>query len=269
LLFGKISGRKNTGEYFDVSSIESGLLFGLLLPPDTSLVIALIGVLFGSIVVKQFFGGAGSNILNPPCAARLFLGVCFPSYVTGYSKPLSSWFKFTTLLTPSVSEETLPELSELSYSELFSGLSGGGMGMSCAVLILLGFVFMAAKGTIRPYAPAGYILTILIGYPVFNSSEVFATGGFHSYVAFVATSGVVFVAVFFMGDYTTMPSRFMAGIVAGIVCGLLTLILDGRMSSDIMLTAPVVAVNFMSFVFDYFSKTISRRGKTSREVDVL
>ena len=93
-LFAKISRRDqiHMGDYFDLSSIASGIVFALMLPPDTSLFIAFAGVFFGSVVAKQFFGGAGNNILNPACAARLFVGITFPAslLVTTGSKLIPS-----------------------------------------------------------------------------------------------------------------------------------------------------------------------------------
>ena len=62
--FGRMVRRDGISRnYTDFSSIEAGVIYALLLPPGTSLVVALTGVLFGSFVVKQFFGGAGNNIL--------------------------------------------------------------------------------------------------------------------------------------------------------------------------------------------------------------
>ena len=66
-----------------------------------------------------------------------------------------------------------------------------------------------------------------------------------------------------------MPSRFAAGVFAGIVCGLLTLVTKSFLSPMVSLLAPVIAVNFLSFVLDFFLKTLSRRQIRSREVDAL
>ena len=82
------------------------------------------------------------------------------------------------------------------------------------------------------------------------------------------SSGAVFVAVFMLGDLTTMPSRFASGVFAGIVCAVLTLVTKPFLSPVVSLLSPVLAVNFLSFVLDFFSKTLSRRKIRSREVDV-
>ena len=82
---------------------------------------------------------------------------------------------------------------------------------------------------------------------------------------------VVFIdkcKVFLLGDLTTMPSRFASGVFAGVVCGVLTLVTKPFLSPMVSLLSPVLAVNFLSFVLDFFSKTMSRRKIRSREVDV-
>ena len=78
----------------------------------------------------------------------------------------------------------------------------------------------------------------------------------------------MFIAVFMLGDLTTMPSRFTAGVFAGVVSAVLTMVTRPFVSPMVSLLSPVLAVNFMSFVLDFFSKTLSRRKIRSREVDV-
>ena len=92
VLRSKVSRRDGNGEYFDISSVVSGLVFAMLLPPDTPVYMALAGVLCGSVVTKQIFGGAGSNIINPAAGARLFVEMVFPSGMCGYAEPREDWF---------------------------------------------------------------------------------------------------------------------------------------------------------------------------------
>ena len=119
----------------------------------------------------------------------------------------------------------------------------------------------------RLYSPLSYILTILVLHPVmtFVTTGTFA---FDELVVYLLSSGVLFVAVFLLGDLTTMPSRFTSGVFAGVVCGVLTLVTKPFLSPMVSLLSPVLAVNFLSFVLDFFSKTMSRRKIRSREVDV-
>ena len=256
----KASSRYNSSEYFDLSSIVSGLVFALLLPPDTPVYMALAGVLFGSVITKQIFGGAGSNIINPAAGARLFIEMVFPSGMCGYTEPRANWFGIESLIS-STAVPVIPDHSELSVIELLSGNFPGMLGASCAVLAVLGAVFLLMRGNLRLYAPLSYIISLSVLYYVMNPES--------NLITFMLSSGVFFIAVFMLGDMTTMPSRFAAGAFAGLVCAVLTVVLLPYVSLATALIAPVVSVNLMSFVMDFFSKTLTRRTKQSREVDVL
>ena len=268
MLFTHIAGRGGKGEYFDLSSASSGLMLALILPPDTSLVTALAAVLFGSIVTKQIFGGPGSNLVNPAAAGRLFISLVMPSSVRGYAEGGSEgWFMLRTLLFGSRTGE-FHDYTNCSFPELITGNFPGSIGAACATCVILGGFFLIMRGSIRMYAPIAYIVTLTVFFPLSNILERGKGFGYEGYVAFMLASGVFFVAVYMLGDLTTMPSRFSAGFFAGVVCALLTLIMRAYVRPDTALLAPVLSVNFMSFVLDFLMKTISRRNLRSREVDV-
>ena len=268
MLFTRIAGRGGKGDYFDLSSASSGLMLALILPPDTSLVTALAAVLFGSIVTKQIFGGPGSNLVNPAAAGRLFVSLAMPSAVKGYAEGgTEGWFILRTLVFGSKSGE-FHDYTNCTFPELITGNFPGSIGAACATCVLLGGFFLVMRGSIRMYAPIAYLVTLTVFFPLSNVLEKGKGFGYEGYVAFMLASGVVFVAVYMLGDLTTMPSRFSAGFFAGMVCALLTLVLRAFLRPDTALLAPVLSVNFMSFVLDFLTKTLSRKNLRSREVDV-
>lgn len=268
LLFTRIAGRGGKGEYFDLSSASSGLMIALILPPDTSLITALTAVLFASIVTKQIFGGPGSNLVNPAAAGRLFIALAVPSAVKGYAEGgTDGWFMLRTLFFGSKAGE-FHDYTNCSFPELITGNFPGSIGAACATCVLLGGFFLVMRGAIRMYAPIAYIVTLTVFFPLSNLLSKGTGFGYDGYIAFMLSSGAVFVAVFMLGDLTTMPSRFTAGFFAGMVCAVLTLVMRAFVRPDVALLAPVLSVNFMSFVLDFLMKTISRRNLRSREVDL-
>lgn len=259
--------RRRTGDYFDLSSLVEGLLIALMLPPDTTLLTALTAVLFASVVTKQVFGGAGSNIVNPACAGRLFIELVWPTGVQGFSYGESNSKMELLSLIVQKQPDTLPSYEHLSLLELLSGNYPSMIGTACIICLVIGGIFLTLKGTIRLYSPVSYLITIMALYPVSMLIET-KSFNFDGLVIYILSSGAVFVAVFILGDLTTMPSRFASGVFAGITCGVLTIITKPFLSPVVSVLAPVIAVNFMSFVLDFFSKTLSRRKIRSREVDV-
>ena len=263
----RLTHRGTGGDYFDFSSLVEGLLIALMLPPDTTLITALTAVLFASVITKQVFGGAGSNIINPACAGRLFIELVWPSKLMGYSYAEdNSKFSFMTLILQK-EPGSMPSYSHLSLIELLSGNYPGLIGTTCFICIMIGALFLTLKGTIRLYSPVSYIVTIAALYPIsmLVETKVFTFDGL---IIYLVSSGAVFVAVFFLGDLTTMPSRFTSGVFAGVVCGILTLVTKPYLNPMVSLLAPVLAVNFLAFVLDFFSKTLSRRKIRPREVDI-
>ena len=259
--------RRRTGDYFDLSSLVEGLLIALMLPPDTTLLTALTAVLFASVVTKQVFGGAGSNIVNPACAGRLFIELVWPTGVQGFSYGESNSKMELLSLIVQKQPDTLPSYEHLSLLELLSGNYPSMIGTACIICLVIGGIFLTLKGTIRLYSPVSYLITIMALYPVSMLIET-KSFSFDGLIIYILSSGAVFVAVFILGDLTTMPSRFASGVFAGITCGVLTIITKPFLSPVVSVLAPVIAVNFMSFVLDFFSKTLSRRKIRSREVDV-
>ena len=259
--------RRRTGDYFDLSSLVEGLLIALMLPPDTTLLTALTAVLFASFVTKQVFGGAGSNIVNPACAGRLFIELVWPTGVQGFSYGESNSKMELLSLIVQKQPDTLPSYEHLSLLELLSGNYPSMIGTACIICLVIGGVFLTLKGTIRLYSPISYLVTIMALYPVSMLIET-KSFSFDGLIIYILSSGAVFVAVFILGDLTTMPSRFASGVFAGITCGVLTLTTKPFLAPVVSVLAPVIAVNFMSFVLDFFSKTLSRRKIRSREVDV-
>lgn len=263
----RVTHRRAGGDYFDLSSLVEGLLIALLLPPDTTLFTALTAVIFASVITKQVFGGAGSNIINPACAGRLFIELVWPNGTQGFAYGETNSKLALMSLIVQKQPEAMPSYSQFSIAELLSGNYPGFIGTACFICIITGGLFLTLKGTVRLYSPVSYITTIMVLYPV---SMLVKTGTFtfDGLIVYLLSSGAFFVAVFFLGDLTTMPSRFASGVFAGVVCGILTLITKPFLSPVVSLLAPVLAVNFLSFVLDFFSKTLSRRKVRSREVDL-
>ena len=71
----------------DWSSSVTGVLLFLNLPPSCPWWVAVIGSVFAIGVVKMTFGGLGQNLFNPAIAARVFLLVSFPTFMTNWAAP--------------------------------------------------------------------------------------------------------------------------------------------------------------------------------------
>ena len=137
--------KRRSGDYFDLSSLVEGLLIALMLPPDTTLLTALTAVLFASVVTKQVFGGAGSNIVNPACAGRLFIELVWPSGVQGFAYGESNSKMALLSLIVQRQPDELPSYEHLSLLELLSGNYPSMIGTACIICLIISSIVFAMK----------------------------------------------------------------------------------------------------------------------------
>ena len=192
----------------DLSAAVTGLLLAYNLPPSIPFWMAAAGSVFAIIVVKQFFGGIGCNIVNPALAGRAFM-------ISSWPVPMTFWtLDGVSGATPLAmikegSMENLPGMYDL-----FIGHVGGCIGETSAAALLVGFAILLYKGIIGWYIPAVYIgtvaaLTAVMGRPAGPLYEVMAGGLF---------LGAIFMAT----DYTTSPMTKRGQVIFAFGCGLLT-----------------------------------------------
>ncbi|HAH69619.1 MAG TPA: Na+-transporting NADH:ubiquinone oxidoreductase subunit D, partial [Synergistaceae bacterium] len=192
----------------DLSAAVTGLLLAYNLPPSIPFWMAAAGSVFAIIVVKQFFGGIGCNIVNPALAGRAFM-------ISSWPVPMTFWtLDGVSGATPLAmikegSMENLPGMYDL-----FIGHVGGCIGETSAAALLVGFAILLYKGIIGWHIPAVYIgtvavLTAVMGRPAGPLYEVMAGGLF---------LGAIFMAT----DYTTSPMTKRGQVIFAFGCGLLT-----------------------------------------------
>lgn len=203
LLFNLILKRKQTIK--DLSCVVTGLLLALNLPANAPLWQCAVGSVFAIIVVKCIFGGIGKNIVNPAMTARVFMLVAFGS-LAKTAFPVDA----TAGATPLVSETT-PDIMDLLL-----GKTGGCMGETCAVALLIGGVYLLIRKVISWHIPVVFIGTVFIfSFFVkdFSVSEALVQ---------ILSGGLLIGAIFMATDYTTSPSTALGKIVFGIGAGIIT-----------------------------------------------
>ena len=192
----------------DLSAAVTGLLLAYNLPPTIHFWMAVIGSLFAIIVVKQFFGGLGCNIVNPALAARAMM-------LTSWPVPMTTWtLDGVSGATPLalIKEGSLDKLPSLT--NLFVGNIGGCIGETSALALLIGFALLLYKDIIKWQVPVIYIAVVaalctVFGRPVGPVYEILAGGLF---------LGAIFMAT----DYTTTPITLRGQMIFAVGCGLLT-----------------------------------------------
>lgn len=197
----------------DLSAVVTGLILGLMMPYGVSFWVPVVGSAFAIIVVKQFFGGLGKNIVNPAIAARVFLMLCWPSqmvkYVDGAGELVSS-------ATPLVSLKAGATPAE-SIFKIIVGNTNGAIGEVSAIALCAGFIYLFFRRVVSWQIPVTFIGTVaLISILAPITGETSAT-------AFQLVSGSLFFAAFFSAcDPVTIPVTRGGKLIYGAGCGLVT-----------------------------------------------
>lgn len=205
-LFNIITKRKQT--ISDLSCIVTGLILALNLPANVPLWQAVIGSAFAIIVVKCLFGGLGKNVVNPALTARVFMLVAFGSLAQP-AFPVDATAGATPLV--SIAEGNLPALKDL-----FLGTTGGAIGETCALALLIGGAYLLIRKVITWQIPVAFIGTVFLFSLFVKDFDVLTA------LSCVLSGGLILGAFFMATDYVTSPETPWGKIVYGVGAGLIT-----------------------------------------------
>lgn len=216
----KIMKRDNT--ISDLSAIVTGMLLAFNLPVTIPLWMCVIGCFFAIVVVKQFFGGIGQNFVNPAIGGRIVMLVSFSSAMTNWSEPLK-WkdgLDAVSAATPLASLEAGGSTDALpSLLEMFLGVRGGCIGETCAVALLLGFVYLLIRRVIKPVIPLCFVGTVAV------IMLIAGKGSFEFMLYEVLAGGLLLGAIFMATDYATSPLTTKGKVIFAIGCGVITAVI--------------------------------------------
>ena len=213
-LFQRLSAKAVTIN--DYSAAITGVLLAFNLPPHVPLWIPAVGSFFAIIVVKQLFGGLGSNFINPALAARAFLLASFPVHMTSWTFAPDAVASATYLAMVKQNPSFSPEISD--YMALLFGKVGGCVGETSAAALFVGGVYLLVRRVINWRIPVFYIGSFAVFGYIFGR-----TGFFSGDILFEVLNGGLLMGAFFMAtDYATSPITLNGKIVMGVGCGFLT-----------------------------------------------
>lgn len=213
----------------DMSAVITGILLVFVCPVTVPYWMILLGDFFAIIIVKQLFGGLGTNFLNPALAGRAFLMLCYPVPMTTWIKTgTENWASIgsvvdvvtgsTPLSSDFMKQGTLPDSSLL---DMLIGNIGGCVGEVSTLMLLLGAAYMLLRGVIRLRIPMAYLGTVAVIAVLFPRGESNLT-----WMLYELMSGGIILGAFFMAtDYVTSTNTPKGEIIYGVGCGLITMLI--------------------------------------------
>ena len=217
----------------DLSAAITGVLLVFVCPVTIPYWMVILGDFFAIVIVKQLFGGLGTNFLNPALAGRAFLMLSYPVPMTTWVLPgKENWASMgstadivtgsTPLSADFMKNSILPQINgaDVSLGDMFIGNIGGCVGEVSAIALLIGGIYLIAKGVIRIRIPAAYILTVAVLTLVFSRAPEGVSSV--TWMLYEIFGGGLFLGAFFMAtDYVTSPNTPKGEIIFGIGAGLL------------------------------------------------
>ena len=134
--------------------------------------------------------------------------------------PIFGGADIVTSATPlsAMHQGIMPEESAL---QLFLGHTGGCIGETSALLLLLGFIYLLARKIITARIPLAYLGTVAV------LAFLFPRGGgrMEWMLCQLFSGGLILGACFMATDYVTSPVTRLGQLIFGIGCGVLTILI--------------------------------------------
>jgi RnfABCDGE-type electron transport complex D subunit len=197
----------------DLSAVVTGLLLALNLPVSAPWWIGVVGSVFAILVVKMLFGGLGQNFMNPALGGRCFLMISFTSAMTNFSY-ISDWEAVSGATPLAILENG----GAVNTMDMLIGRTGGTIGETSVIALMIGAIFLCAIGVIDARIPITYIVTLAVFVAIFGGHGLDV-----NYIcAHICGGGVILGAFFMATDYVTSPITPAGKIIFGLCLGILT-----------------------------------------------
>ena len=250
------------GTLWDGSAAITGMLLALTLPPGLPMWMAFIGGAFAIGFGKLIFGGLGENIFNPALLGRAFLQAAFPVALTTWPVPRGSFWQLRgdNLALPFVSPHPLDvvtgatPLGLMKFDhvgtepwKLILGVTGGSLGETSGLVILLCGGYLAARNYLNWRIPISIFLTVALFAQLLHALRpaVYPEGLFMLF-----SGGLMLGAVFMATDLVTSPVTNLGCWLFGLGVGVLVVVIriwgglaEGVMYAILLMNAFVPFIN--------------------------
>lgn len=224
----------------DLSAVVTGILLAFNLPANAPWWVAVFGSAFAIIIVKECFGGIGSNFMNPALAARAALVASWPGIMSEYVNP-----DLVVTATPLALMEkgSMPP----SIQRMFLGDIAGSLGETSALLLLIGAAYLLIKQIIDWRIPVAYLVSTAAMLLVLGVSP-------DMLIYHILGGGLILGAFFMATDYSSSPVTKKGRIIFGIGCGILTALIRVKGGMPEGVSYSILLMNIATPIIERFTK---------------
>lgn len=202
----------------DFSAVVTGLLLAYNIPANAPWWMAVIGSALAIVLVKQMFGGLGSNFINPALAARTILMLSWTGLMAATAMPAGG--QLFGLAAADVVAGSTPLANAQGYTlwQLFVGDVPGMLGETSKLALLIGGLYLVIRRVIDWRVPTFFIGTAFVLFFI-------ATGTANEALFQILAGGLVLGAFFMATDYVTCPITKTGRIMMGVGCAAILFII--------------------------------------------
>ena len=225
------------GTLADGSAAITGLLLGLTLPAGLPMWMAALGGFFGIAFGKLMFGGLGYNVFNPALLGRAFIQAAFPVAMTTWPAiSVSGWsLRGDNFAWPFMHPRTIDAITaatplglakfegkDTPLMDLLLGSTGGSLGETAVLVILLAGAYLAIRGFLNWRLPASMLLTVAAFSALLHGADA---ARYPAPMFELLSGGLMLGAVFMATDPVTSPMTNAGRWIFGIGAGVLALVI--------------------------------------------
>lgn len=207
----------------DGHAILIGLLLGMLLPAAAPFWLVITGTFLTVVIGKQIFGGIGANPFCPPVLACAILMASWKTYLDFDAQLVNFNFSFTPFY-PLVAAKAFgaQAVADIRIGDLMLGRQVGGIGATCGLALILGGIYLIARGFKRWEIPVAFIAGLFVTAACFHAvnPEAYAGPLFHLFTGY-SLIGAIFLAT----DDSASPVNKIPMLIFGAVGGVMTILI--------------------------------------------
>ena len=227
----------------DWSAVVTGLLLAYNLPANAPVWLAVVGAVIAIVLVKQIFGGIGSNFMNPALAARAILFVSWATQMTTY--PATRFMLDGVSTATPLNSLGTGSVAGVNLMDLFLGNIPGVLGETCKLALLLGGVYLILRRIVDWKIPVTFIATVFVCYLIKDGAEM---------ALYQILSGGLFLGAFFMAtDYATSPVTNPGRVIMGIGCGIFLFVIRAYASYPEGCSFAILLMNVATPLIDKYT----------------
>jgi len=259
---------RSRGEPVSEAVFVSAVIFALVIPPNVPWHVLIFGIVFAIAFGKEVFGGFGRNVFNPAMTGRCFVYVCFPVALTSRwalpaQGPWGALKQWTTAVTPdAITAATPMTLAKFGQTpppevmDLLIGRMSGSMGVTSALLILVGGLYLYYTKT----ANRSVIVTHIVTYALlYQALHMLGVRNFYDGLTAILSAGFLFGAFFIITDPVSSPSTQPARIIFAVLVAVLAIIIRNFSVFNAGYMFSVLIANMFVPIIDYAVKEQKKR----------